>query len=81
MALPQTKLRWVGGDATLTRVGAVDWGRPAEGETPSHLVVDPPDLIDQLKRAAGAVENEEAIIAVLELLAYVVMAAVNGARW
>ena len=34
MALPEQRVWWIGGDATLDRIGAIDWGNAAAGEGP-----------------------------------------------
>ena len=83
LALPgqQERVRWTGGDATLTSIGAVDW--EGGGSVPAYLVAEARPLIEQLQKTApGMAYAEEAeIISVVELLAYVVLAAVQGGEW
>ena len=84
MALPGqgARVRWTGGDATLESVGAVDWGSTTKGENPKYMATTAGPLLEQLKAEADWVAADEpAIIAVVELLAFIILAAARGDAW
>ena len=70
LALPKMKgrWRWLGGDATLDRLGALEWC------TRKYLAITAKELLVPLREAPGVSwEGEEEIIAVIELLAVIVL--------
>ena len=73
-----SRVRRIGGDATLDRLGSIDWGNATEGEAPSFIIQDPGPLLNHLERAPGCSGDFDTMIALLELLAYVVLAAWVG---
>ena len=78
MAMPAWKgrERWTGGDATLDKVGAIDW------KTKEFLVTNAEPLMQQLRAAAEEEAAwEETLIAVTEFLAFVLMALTQGPKW
>ena len=89
LALPGQTSRFVGGDATLERVGGMDWGRQplagageGEREEKAYLMTDSAPLLRQLESAPGvAYATELDRIAIVELLIGVVMATLRGHLW
>ena len=57
-------------------MGAVDWGEKLAAK-PDYLMEDTPQLFGQLERVAGTSEPQM-IIQITELLALVVLAAIQG---
>ena len=83
MALPsqRDKIRWTGGDATKEVIGAVDW-TGGDHKEPAYLVADAKELLRQMEGIPGSHNSEEGwIIAVVELLALVAMAATQADKW
>ncbi|CAE7227233.1 unnamed protein product, partial [Symbiodinium sp. CCMP2456] len=76
LALPgvTARTRVTGGDATVTRIGALDWKSKAfhASETGQY--------VDTLRKMADA-EDELEIISIMELLAFVVLACERGDHW
>ena len=74
--------RWTGGDATKETIGAVDWGRASESRKPAYLATPAEPLLAQLQDVrASPVSEKDWIISVVELLAFVVLAAERGKAW
>lgn len=76
LALPgfARKTGFVGGDATLTRLGAVDW------KSKEYRVAEGSKYLRGLEGVAGPGENLD-IIAVMELLTFVVLASKQKGVW
>ena len=76
MALPGglEELVWTGGDATLERMGAVDWTARVYG------VIGTQEALDPFKEAFRD-ENEASIIAVCELFTFLTLAAERAPHW
>lgn len=81
MGLPKQRMRWTSGDTTLERIGAIDWGDQAQGEAPSDFMHDVGELLQQLQSAPGVTDDGAEMIALLELLTFIVLAVLSGARW
>ena len=76
LALPgfAQKTRFIGGDATLERLGAADW------KSKEYFVAGGADYLKALEKVAGPGENLD-IIAVMELLTLVVLANRQQSEW
>ena len=87
LALPgaAARTRWTGGDATKENIGSIDWGRSVAGnenEKPYYMAVEAAPLLSQLEDVLGHPSAEKDwIIAVVELLAFVALAAERGGQW
>lgn len=81
MGLPGQKVRWTGRDATLDRIGAIDWGDQPRCEAPSYIMHDVGELLSQLQNAPDVTDDVAEMIALLELLTFIVLAVLHGARW
>ena len=77
LALPGVidKLVWTGGDSTLQTLGAADWNAKIYGFT------EVAKLAGALRKFAGHDEEEDVIIAIGELLCFLVLAATRKAAW
>jgi hypothetical protein len=74
MSHPECQVIWLGGDATMTRVGSLNW-------TERRVIHSSADVLLEGLREYAAYEGEEEIIAILELLAFLLSAAEGGPRW
>ena len=66
---------WTGGDSTLQTLGAADWNAKVYGFTKVSVVAN------ALKFFAGQHEEEDVIIAIGELLCFLVLAASRKQDW
>ena len=81
LALPDARIRWLGGDATKEQIGAIDWGRN-ESEQKAYIAVRAEELLVPLRRLTGtAAEDDADIIACVEMLTLVVLAVYRGEAW
>ena len=69
------RLRWVGGDATLDVIGALDW------KSKRYMREDAKEMIGELGGIMGIKEDPEVKIAVAELVCYVGLAGAEGHKW
>ena len=84
LALPgqATRTRWTGGDATKSFLGAIDWGHGHLGPTPAYLGTEAEPLKAQLHDVLEVPRGEKGwIIAVVELLVFIVLATIRGLLW
>eukprot|EP00959_Pyramimonas_sp_CCMP1952_P197391 4127964-Pyramimonas_sp.AAC.1 len=78
LALPRAlgRPRWLGGDATLDRIGALDW------TSREYIAAEAAPYLEMLRSAPGVTwQGEGEIIAVVELLCLIALAAEKGPDW
>lgn len=69
------RLRWTGGDSTLQRMGSVDWGAGV------NRVVGIEEASRPLQEAMSEEVTGEVLIAIGELLAFLILAATLSSDW
>ena len=87
LALPGTaqRTRWTGGAAAASTVGSIEWGLALKGaaaQAPIFAAVEAGPLLRQLEDVLACPGAEEDwIIAIVELLSFVALAAARGEAW
>ncbi|CAE8678476.1 unnamed protein product, partial [Polarella glacialis] len=77
LALPGAaqKVKWIGGDAVMDRVGAVDWSEK------KYMAENAQGLLAIIQAETGAVEEEHIVISVVEFLTFIAFAAAEAGNW
>ncbi|CAE8597095.1 unnamed protein product, partial [Polarella glacialis] len=77
LALPGAaqKVKWIGGDAAMDRIGAVDWSEK------KYMAENAQGLLGIIQAETGAVEEEHIIISVVEFLTFIAFAAAEAGNW
>ena len=84
LALPgvSQRTRWTGGDATTDIIGCIDWGLALRGETARAPIYTATEAAPRLRRREDVLAQPGAeadwVIALIELLAFVALAAARG---
>ncbi|CAE8593825.1 unnamed protein product, partial [Polarella glacialis] len=77
LALPGAaqKVKWIGGEAVMDRIGAVDWSEK------KYMAENAKGLLAIIQAETGAVEEEHIIISVVEFLTFIAFAAAEAGNW